>query len=63
MTHEPSAATAKRLAWAVTFCNAFRCVPSTRTAVLAPDPVHHGEGQSDTDLAVLCESALPGSRP
>jgi len=26
-----------------------------RPAVLAPDPVHHGEGGSGTDLAVLCE--------
>jgi hypothetical protein len=34
MTYEPSAATAKRFAWAVTFCYAFRCLPSTRTAVL-----------------------------
>ena len=38
MTYEPSAATAKRFAWAVTFCYAFRCLPSTRTAQLRQSP-------------------------
>ena len=33
------------------------------SADLAPDPVHHCEGQSDTDLAGLCEPAHQGSRP
>jgi len=34
-----------------------------RSAVLAPDPAHHGQGESGTDLAVLCESAHRGAGP
>jgi hypothetical protein len=53
MTYEPSAATAKRFAWAVTFCCAFRCLPSIRTAVLRGRQLHVDQVKQRPDLAIL----------